>query len=171
MKLSAVLIVVIFYSFSSNSQSVDITESIDALTNTWDKEAVLLKTYEGMRGYCKSQPKRAELITLVKEIHHYDSILYKTVKDKFDENQDAEAKATLKDIKKLESEYTTKAFLDFIHHECSAFNTIEKNYGHTKGKPYEKEKAKMEKVLVKYVEEVTLQIDIIDEHIHHLNGL
>ncbi len=171
MKSPAIFVVRILISFKGISQNVEgITTTIDELTKKWDAEAKVYKTYEGMRDVCKSQPHRAKTMSLVKEIHHYDSLLFKTVSAKYDQNEDEEAKQTLRDIKKLESDYTTKSFLEFIHEECSSFNTIEKNYGRAKGKTYEKEIAKMEKVLEKYVNEITYQIDIIDEHIHHLQG-
>ena len=170
-KLPAIFISVIFYSslFAQDSQSI--TEKVDGLTAQWDEEAKVLKTYNGMRDICKNYSHRMATVSLIKEIHHYDSLLYSTVKGKFDANKDPEAKATLNDIKKLEEEYTTKGFLDFIHKECNTFNTIENNFGRYGGKPYEKEKAKMEKELKKYVDEITQQIDIVDEHIHHLDGL
>ncbi|UXP31557.1 hypothetical protein N6H18_14490 [Reichenbachiella agarivorans] len=155
--------------FSQSSTSIVTT--IDSLTQVWDKEAVVIESYEGMRDYCTNRVHRQNTIDMIKLIHHYDSALYKTVKSKYDINQDAEAKATLDDIKKLETEYTTKEFLSFIHEECATFNMIEKNYGKSKGKTYEKEVKKMEKELAQYVDQITLQIDIIDEHIHHLEGL
>lgn len=149
----------------------NIVATVDSLTIIWDKEAIVLKTYEGMREYCHNGQHRRNTIKLVKTIHHYDSVLHKTVRDKYDANQDDEAKATLSDIEKLEKDYTTKEFLAFIHEECAEFNEIEKNYGSAKGKTYKKEVEKMEKQLVKYVEQITYQIDIIDEHIHHLKAL
>ena len=171
MKTPAILII-IFLPFLLRAQDeISISAKVDTLTANWDREAEVLKSYEGMRDICKSYQHRTNTVNLIKEIHHYDSILYSTVKLKFDTNKDAEAKATLSDIKKLEDEYTTKGFLDFIHKECSTFNMIENNYGRYGGKPYEKQKAKMEKELKKYVLEITEQIDVVDEHIHHLKGL
>ncbi len=170
-KLPAMMFVVLLALEGYGQSNENISDKVDALTVKWDAEANILKTYNGMRDMCKNRQHRSETVDLIKEIHHYDSMLYKVVKDKFDTNKDGEAKATLSDIKKLEEDYTTAGFLDFIHKECNTFNTIEHNFGRYGGKPYEKEKAKMEKELTKYMEEITLQIDVIDEHIHHLDGL
>jgi hypothetical protein len=169
--LSFLFFVIALTNLHGQEREMTITETIDELTSKWDTEAEILKTYDGMREYCKVRQHRVNTIELVKQIHHYDSLLYKTVKTKFDASKDDEAQATLKDIKKLEDEYTTKGFLDFIHKECSTFNEIENNYGRSKGKQYQKEVAKMEKELTKYVIEITSQIDLIDEHIHHLDGI
>lgn len=172
MKSPAIVICcILIYSFNEVSAQSEITQKIDGLTASWDEEALVLTKFEGMRDVCRNRTHRVKIIDLIKEIHHYDSVLYTTVQNKYDADKDAEAKETLKDIKKLENDYTTSSFLHFIHTECSTFNAIEKNYAKAGGKPYEKEKAKMEKELSKYVDEVTNQIDIIDEHIHHLSDI
>lgn len=151
------------------AQETEIAKTIDALTLKWDSNAIKLETYAGLGEFCSQSSYRKEIISLLDEIHHYDTLLYGIVTRKFDANQDAEASATIKDIDKLESEYTTKAFKKFIHQECNTYNDIEKNLGSKKGKPYEKEVKKLEKELIKYVDEVTKQIDLIDEHVHHLH--
>lgn len=170
-RITLLTIVIFLFSAGASAQESSIVKTIDSLTLIWDKEALILETYDGMKEYCTNGQHRRNTINLVRVIHHYDSVLYKTVTQKYDESQDAEAYATLKDIEKLEKDYTTKNFLDFIHTECSVFNEIEKNYGRSKGKKYEKEVEKMEKELVKYVEAITGQIDVIDEHVHHLESL
>ncbi|PIB35195.1 hypothetical protein BFP72_07195 [Reichenbachiella sp. 5M10] len=164
--------VLLFVNFWVQGQGqTALVKTVDSLRIVWDKEAVILETYKGMEEYCRNGQYRRNTIELVKVIHHYDSMLYKTVVDKYDASEDEEAKATLKDIEKLEKDYTTKSFLTFIHEECSEFNSIEKNYSKANSKQYKKEVASMEKKLVKYVEQITSQIDIVDEHIHHLENL
>ncbi|MCV9386352.1 hypothetical protein [Reichenbachiella ulvae] len=170
-RITLLTILAIILTVPCFAQESSIVKTVDSLTLIWDREAVILETYDGMKEYCTNGQHRRNTINLVKVIHHYDSVLYKTVSRKYDESQDEEAHATLKDIEKLEKDYTTKNFLDFIHTECSEFNEIEKNYGRSKGKKYDKEVEKMEKELVKYVGAITGQIDIIDEHVHHLEGL
>ncbi|MGL1888494.1 MAG: hypothetical protein OCD76_18400 [Reichenbachiella sp.] len=166
-----ILFIACLASIAVKAQTNDIVSLVDSLTIVWDKEAVVLETYEGMKEFCHSQPHRAKTVKLMKTIHHYDSVLFQTVTEKYKASGDEEAKATLKDIKKLEETYTTASFIKFLHHECNTVVMIEKNYGRTKGKEYQKEVKSLEKELVKYVEEVTNQIDIIDEHIHHLKTL
>jgi hypothetical protein len=151
------------------AQESEIAQKIDALTLKWDNNAEKLSTYVGLGEFCHERVYRTEIIDLLDEIHHYDTLLYGIVTRKFDANQDAEAKATIDDISTLEIDYTTKSFKKFIHQECNTFNDIEKNLGRKKGKDYEKEIGKLEKELVKYVQEITKRIDVIDEHVHHLH--
>ena len=165
--LTTLLLVLSF--FVSQAQETEIAKTIDALTIKWDKEAVELESYAGLGKFCSESRYRKEVISLLDEIHHYDTLLYGIVNRKFDANADAEAKATIDDINTLEVEYTTQAFKKFIHQECNSYNEIEKNLGAAKGKKYEKEVDKLEKELIKYVEEVTKRIDLIDEHMHHLH--
>ncbi|MFK7952565.1 MAG: hypothetical protein AB8B73_06935 [Ekhidna sp.] len=151
------------------AQETEIAKTIDALTVKWDKNAIALESYDGLGKFCSNSSYRKEIISLLDEIHHYDTLLYGIVNRKFDANEDEEAKATIDDINTLESEYTTQAFKKFIHQECNSYNEIEKNLGSAKGKKYEKEVSKLEKELIVYVEEVTKRIDLIDEHMHHLH--
>ena len=144
---------------------------VDQLTVEWNQDANGMRTFAGMKEYCKSRELRDRMIKLIKEIHHYDSLLYSSVRQKYDDSKDMEAFATLQDIKKLEQEYTTASFLDFLHSECRTINDIERNFSYGKeGKSYTREVTKMEKELVKYVDEITFQIDIIGQHIYHIRN-
>lgn len=155
----------------AQNESENITEIIDDLTAKWDAEAVKLRKYDGLAEYCQNRTYRIEMVRLLNKIHHYDTVLYQTVKAKYDENSDSEAKATLGDIEHVEEKYTTKNFLDFLHKECNQFNDVEKNYGKKGGSKYEKETAALEKEAGKYIEVITQRIDLIDEHVHHLKDL
>jgi hypothetical protein len=153
----------------AQEDEAEIVKTIDALTLRWDNEAEKLQTYEGLGSFCGNSLYRKDIISMLDEIHHYDTLLYGIVTRKFESNEDAEAKATLNDIETLESEYTTKSFKRFIHQECNTYNDIERNLGAEKGDEYDEEVAVLETELKKYVIEVTKQIDLIDEHIHHLH--
>lgn len=153
------------------AQEEDIVSIIDDLTVKWDTKAEKLKAYDGLRHLCKERSDRQQTIQLLKDIHHYDSVLYKIVSTKYAGDKDHEAKKTLDDIEELESEYTTGAFLKFIHKECNRFNEIENNFARKGGSVYEKEIQSLEKEMSKYVKAITKQIDVIDNHIHHLKKL
>lgn len=168
MKAISVLVLCFCCFVLSAQEEEDIVKIIDDLTITWDKEALKLKTYKGLQEYCSTRPYRTKTIKLLDQIHHYDTLLYGIVQRKYANKKDSEAEATIKDIEKLEIEYTTKNFKAFIHRECNGVNEIELNYGREGGNQYKKEVAKLEKELAKYVESITLRIDVIDEHIHHL---
>lgn len=167
--LFVLLLALTFRSYAQESNE-ELVATLDELTADWDREAANLKTYDGLKQFCKTQTYRYKITGLLKDIHHYDSVLYKVVTAKFEANRNELAAATLADIKKLESEYTTKAFLKFEHNECRTFNNIEQYYKNNKeSKGYKKEVKAIEKELSKYVKTVTNQIDLIDEHSHHLD--
>ncbi|MEO9966551.1 MAG: hypothetical protein ABJF11_12215 [Reichenbachiella sp.] len=168
-KLLLILMLVGCYQVSrAQDESEDIYKVIDELTIKWDTEAVNLQKYEGLSNYCKNRTYRVEMVRLLNKIHHYDTVLYQTVKAKFDTGSDPEAKATLDDIEHVEIKYTTKSFLDFLHKECNKFNDVEKNYGQKGGNKYIKETQALEKEAGKYILVITERIDLIDEHVHHL---
>jgi len=169
--LASLLFMSVIFASIAQEDDQGVVATFDELTVDWDNEEIKLKTYEGLHDYCKVQSYRAKIIGLLKDIHHYDSALYEIVQAKYSSNNDSEAKATLNDIAKLESEYTTRAFLNFGHKECRTFNNIEQHYSNKEDKGFRKEVKALEKELVKYVDMVTKQIDIIDEHIHHLKDL
>ncbi|MEM9895843.1 MAG: hypothetical protein AAF789_05695 [Bacteroidota bacterium] len=150
-------------------QEKKVREKIDALRIEWDAEALKLGSYKGLGEFCSQSFYRKKVVTMLDEIHHYDTLLYGIVTRKFADSNDPEAKATIDDIITLEADYTTLSFKKFIHMECNTYNEVERNYGGEKGKAYDKEVGKLEKELVKYVDRITKRIDIIDEHVHHLH--
>jgi len=165
---SLIVLIFAFTSFSQENEA-EVVKAVDDLTIKWDNEALKLQTYKGLGSFCGNSVYRKEIIDMLDEIHHYDTLLYGIVTRKFAKNQDGEAKATLDDIETLEADYTTKAFRRFIHKECNTFNEIENNLGREQGAEYKKEVKALEKELKKYVIEITKQIDLIDEHVHHLH--
>ncbi|WP_462249556.1 hypothetical protein [Ekhidna sp.] len=156
-----------FLSLTAKSQE-DIVAIVDDLTIKWDKQAEALQKYSGMKYYCTSDVYRDKTIGLLDKIHHYDTLLYGIVSEKYANVKDKEAAATLKDILTVETDYTTPNFKAFLGDECKRFNEIEETYSKESGSDYYKEIEKLEKELGKYVINVTKRIDLIDEHIHHL---
>ncbi|MEP1032541.1 hypothetical protein [Ekhidna sp.] len=154
--------------FLSYAQDEDIVAIIDDLTIKWDKQAESLEKYSGMKYYCTSEQYRDKTINLLDKIHHYDTLLYNIVTEKYKDVKDKEAQATIKDILTVETDYTTPSFKAFLKDECVRFAEIEEKYDKSSGSPYFKEVEKLEKELSKYVINVTKRIDLIDEHIHHL---
>lgn len=146
----------------------DIVAIIDDLTVKWDKQAESLEKYSGMKYYCTSEIYQDKTIGLLDKIHHYDTLLYTIVAEKYENVKDKEAQATLKDILTVETDYTTPNFKAFLKEECVRFTEIEEKYSKESGSEYYKEVEKLEKELSKYVINVTKRIDLIDEHIHHL---
>ncbi|MEO9872073.1 hypothetical protein [Ekhidna sp.] len=149
-------------------EDVNIVAVIDKLTIRWDETAIKLKDYQGVQEFCLTKDYKAETIELLDMIHHWDTSLYFIVKEKFDTNEDKEAAATLKDIEKLESEYSTEKFKLFMQDECNSLKIIQDSFDEETIRKYEKGIKSFEKELVKYVNSITYRIDIIDEHVHHL---
>ncbi|MEQ9467970.1 MAG: hypothetical protein RLN88_11200 [Ekhidna sp.] len=145
----------------------NIVAVIDDLTVKWDKQAEELETYSGIKYYCTAEVYREKTIALLDKIHHYDTLLYQIVSEKYENSSDKEADATLKDILTVEIEYTTPNFKAFLKEECVKFEEIGEEYDISSSK-YFKEIEKLEKELAKYVDAVTARIDLIDEHVHHL---
>lgn len=141
---------------------------LEELTLKWDGEAEKLATYEGLGEFCSIKPYREEMVETLRGIHHYDSVLYQIVAKKARFGGDSEMKKTLKDIEKLESEYSIRDFLTFLHEECNARNDIERNARRT-GEDKDGEAYLLETELAKYVKHITKRIDVVREHVHHLN--
>lgn len=155
-------------SITATAQEEDIVAIVDDLTIKWDKQALQLETYMGLKYYCTSDNYRETTIDLLDKIHHYDTLLYGIVTRKYANTKDKEAEATLKDIIELEADYTTASFKEFLEEECEGFTEVEENYS-KEDSDYYKEMKKLEKEMAKYVLSITTRIDIIDEHIHHLD--
>jgi len=167
MKILLLITSVLFAFNFSHAQDEDIVKIMDKLRGDWDAKVQFLRTYDDLKNMCRNGDFRRDLIALLDQIHHYDTILYNMVKMKYSANSDAEAKATLDDIETLEAEYTTKDFRNFVHQECGEYNMVENSFG-KEGEEYESEKKRVEAELIKYVPVITRQIDLIDEHAHHL---
>lgn len=153
---------------ASAQENSNIVEVIDQLTINWDQGAINLRTYQGIQEFCLHEGYRKATVELLDEIHHWDTLLYHIVQKKFDRNKDKEAAKTLEDIEKLESEYSTLNFKNFIQDECKNLKTIEDSFDQNAIKKYERDIREFEKELNKYIISITFRIDIVDEHIHHL---
>lgn len=145
----------------------NVGQKIEELTTRWDSEAETLSSYEGLSRFCADQNYRGEMIETLNGIHHYDSVLYKTIEKKARFGGDAEMKKTLKDIEKIESTVSIKDFLRFLNEECGARNAIEKNAKKT-GEDADGEIYVLETELQRYVKQITKKIDLVREHVHHL---
>lgn len=166
-KLAAFFLILTAFS-SFGQEKVSIVTIIDDLTVRWDQTAIELKNYRGIHNFCDDDPYREKTIKLLDEIHHWDTTLYFIVKEKFNTDEDEEAAETLRDIEKLETEYSTENFKLFIQDECETLKVIEDHFDQETVKKFENEIKKFEKESNKYINSITYRIDIIDEHIHHL---
>lgn len=158
-----------FTAFAQGLAESEVVKKVDALRISWDNEAKLLQTYEGLTSFCSQSVYRKKITALLDEIHYYDTLLYGIVSRKFDKSEDPEAKSAIDDIIILEDDYKTLAFKRFLRQECNTYNEIENNLGRSKGAEYKKEIKALKEEQKKYVLEITKQIDVVDEHAHHLH--
>ena len=169
MKKSSLLFLFFFASLVSYAQEEkNIVSVIDNLTIKWDETAISMKTYQDIYNFCEDKSYQKSTTKLLDAIHHWDTTLYFIVKNKFDVKKDREAAATLSDIEKLETEYSTANFKAFIQNECTDLKIIDSNFDDETVRQYEKEIKAFEKELVKYINSITKRIDLIDAHVHHL---
>ena len=148
-------------------------EKIDEITYDWDLEADKLSSYEGLQELCLDENYRTRILTLLDDIHHYDTVLYNVLTRLSRTSDDKEIKKTLKDIKKFEAEYDSKSFIHFMNEECKAMKEIEKNSEKTANdvgiNSYSGQVYLLETELYKYVKHVTARVDKIRLHVHHLS--
>lgn len=169
--LTYLLVVLTSLSISAQDKSNDIIFIVDELRTAWDIEALKMETYDGMREYCHSKAYRKNVLSLLDQIHHYDTTLYFTVTDKYDASKDAEAKETIEDIMTLETVYTNRNFVAFLKEECKKVVAIEKNMAKKDSGGFDKDISALEDELIEYIDAVTERVDLVDEHIHHLKEL
>ncbi|WP_436516271.1 hypothetical protein [Ekhidna sp. To15] len=148
-------------------------EKIDEITYDWDLEADKLSSYEGLQELCTDEDYRTRILTLLDDIHHYDTVLYNVLTKLSRTSDDKEIKKTLKDIKKFESEYDSKSFIHFMNEECKVMLEIEKKSEETANdvgiNSYSGQVYLLETELFKYVKHVTARVDKIRLHVHHLS--
>lgn len=167
----------IFISTSLLSQSDvkndRLDEEIDRVTYKWDLEADKLASYEGLQNLCADESYRLEVFDLLKEIHHYDTILYQVLVKLSHQSKDREIQRTLKEIKRFEEEYDIEAFVHYMHLECNAMLEIERESDNTRNEvgfiSYSSQIYLLETELIKYVKHITKRVDRLRLHVHHLS--
>lgn len=168
------LTILISFCLSAQEENERLDEKIDKITYAWDLEADKLSNYEGLQQLCVDEAYRTEILSLLDEIHHYDSVLYGVLLKLSKTSKDSEVKKTLKDIEKFEDEYNTKKFVHFMSEECKAMREIEKNAEKTANdvgiNSYSGQVYLLETELFKYVKHVTARVDKIRLHVHHLSS-
>lgn len=170
--------VFVMFGFSVMAQSEEegrLDEKIDAITYDWDLEADKLTSYEGLTNLCNNESYRVKIFTLLKDIHHYDTVLYNVLVDLSKKSSDKEIEKTLKEIKKFEEEYGLENFVQFMSQECKAMIDIEKHADETRNEvgytSYSSQVYMLETELFKYVSHVTDRVDKIRQHVHHLSKI
>ncbi len=147
---------------------------IKDLTFQWDNEALSLADYQGLQQFCRDAEYRNSIVKLLKDMHHYDSVLYKRLSKaaRFG-NADKEVKKTLSDIEEFESEYDVRNFLVFLKDECNSARDLERNRDDLEDEigenSYDEQRYILELELQKFIKSTTKRADLIVKHVEHLH--
>lgn len=164
---------ILFLVASSQNRDETLGKIIDDLTYGWDLEADNLDDYDGMLKFCRNADYRNEVLTMLEDIHHYDSVLLEKLQRASRFSKDKAVKKALKDISKFEEEYSMKEFIEFLVDECKGIEEIEKNRDDLEDEitieSYDGKRYVIETELSKYIHHITRRVDVIREHVHHLH--
>lgn len=159
--------------FAQSETEEKIGHKIEELSYTWDEEAEILNNYASLEEFCKKASYRKKIVTLLNDIHHYDTLLYNRLVELSRVSHDREIKKTLEEIHLLEEEYDTKSFLDFLREECRRVKDIEghsdelkKDIGHNS---YDGQIYLVETELNKFIKQITKRVDHVRKHVEHLH--
>ena len=166
-------LVVPMMGYGQETETETIGKIIDRLTYGWDLESDEMDDYDGMLKFCTEEDYRFEIIAMLEDIHHYDSVLYDRLSRAARFSHNHEIKKTLDDIAKFEEDYSMNEFIHFLYLECQAINEIEQNRDDLEyeigQESYDGKRYIIETELRKYIHHITRRVDVIREHVHHLH--
>ena len=96
-------------------------EHLDQLTLLWDVESIELKTYQGLRKFCRSTAYRNSITEMLESMHHYDSVLYDMAIEA-SKQKHAHMKHLIHELESFESHYGVKQFLNHLKGRMSPHN-------------------------------------------------
>jgi len=162
-------------SFLSIGQTKEeIEKKFDQIAEHWNLLSAELDNYEGLSAYCTSNEYRMEVLVVLHEIHHFDSLIMDKVNaPDFKHENKREERKTLDNIAEFESEYSLKNFVKKLSQECEDRKDIEKHKKVTMNEigydSYGGQKLVVELDLYKFIHHVTKRLDHIETHLHRLH--
>jgi hypothetical protein len=173
MKFTVVSIVLLLSVTGFAQDKETLGKKIDEITFAWDLEQDKLDEYDGMLKFCGDKTYRLEVIALLHDIHHYDSVLIERLQKAVRFSKNKEIEKTLQDIEKFEAEYSMKEFVKFLFDECQGIYELEKNKNDLQDEigeeSYGGRKYVLETELARYIHHITKKVDLIRDHVHHLH--
>ena len=160
---------------NSNEQELSLEQEFDKLVQEWESLSAELSTYSGLKSYCTIDAYKANVINTLGIIHHYDSLVLEIITDPTEVAllDDKEQKATLKEIEKFESEYSTTAFMVKLQEECKFRRDIEHDKKYSVNdigaNSYDGQILLLETDLRKYIKHIDSRVEHIDQHVHKLH--
>ncbi|MEQ8471222.1 MAG: hypothetical protein RIC35_08550 [Marinoscillum sp.] len=157
---------------SQRYASVTIEQDYQLLTERFSELANTLASYDGMGEFCAEPDFRAETISILSYLHHYDSLVLQLMLDPTSgmDISHREFKKTMADIQKFEDDYSVEAFVDVLKESCLARNAMEKDADDLRKESgvysYDGQKLILETKLAKYMKHLVKRLVAIEEHIH-----
>jgi hypothetical protein len=158
--------------FSANAQDTKtLYEKFDLLAADWLKVSGEMKTYSGLEYYCRIPAYRSNTLELLHQIHSYDSLILEVTNDpnRIASPNEKELKNTLKDITKMEEEYSLVEFKNQLKSSCDFRKDIEKNKESSKNdfadESYDGQILILETEIRKYLRHIDNLVLKIDDHL------
>ena len=155
------------------AQDESLGQKIDELTYAWDSKSPDLMEYENLSKFCLSDEYRTDFITLLQDLHHYDSVLLERLSKAARFSHDREIEKTLREIETFESEYSIRDFIHFLREECDRRKSIEHEADDLKKdigtNSYDGQIYLIETELHNFIKNTTKRVDHIRKHVHHLH--
>lgn len=167
--------IILFQSILVNAQDYTIEDKYDQLTEQWLEVSNGLKSYEGLSGFCGNEDFRNYTISILSEMHYYDSIVMRFLfePEAVDLIGIHEYKVTMKEIEKMEEEGGIKEFMSFLRESCITRNDLEKNKGDLKNEvgmySYDGEIVVLEADIHRFLSHIDKRVISIDKHLHKIH--
>ncbi|MEL7223112.1 MAG: hypothetical protein AAGJ93_17440, partial [Bacteroidota bacterium] len=109
-----------------NDTTENIVNKFDQISYRWDAVAEDLEQYNGLGAFCLERSYRSEVLALLEEVHHLDSLVYQKLIEMAQVKHNHEVKKTIRQIEELETEFGIKEFSKFLSKECKERREIER---------------------------------------------
>jgi len=149
-------------------------EEFDTVAKEWHFLSKVIDNYEGLAEYCSSPELKGQVITSIRKIHHYDSLIMDKINSPgFVHENDREEKKTLKSIEEFEGEYRIPSFLEHLNDECNARHDTEKDWkkiaNEIGAESYSGQVYLIQLELYKYIHHIDKRLDHIEKHLHKIH--
>ncbi len=159
---------------ATTEQKESLEKEFDAVAQEWHTLSEIIDNYEGLAEYCGSADFKKQVITSIRKIHHFDSLIMDKIQAPSFVHENAhEEKKTLKSIEEFESEYRIPSFIEHLKDECDARHDIEKGRKKTANEigaeSYSGQVYLIELELYKYIHHIDKRLDHIEKHLHKIH--
>jgi hypothetical protein len=168
-------VLIILFGSLAYAQDFTIEEKYDRLTEEWLEVSADLKRYEGLSTFCVSEEFRTYTTNILKEMHHYDSVVMGFLLEPDAEELIGhhEYKATMHEIGQFEEEYGIKNFMSFLREGCVTRNDLEKNKADLQNEvgmySYDGQIVVLETDIHRFLKHIDKKVVSIDKHLHKIH--